>query len=95
MKRLAGNSSDIESVLREYPAVDDAVIVLRKDLPVGAALIGYYVAVTPVEPTQLREHLAVRLPSFMVPAAFVALAPFGLAPFRPTLSGSTKPVQVT
>jgi len=64
---------EIESVLREYPAVDDAVIVLRKDLPVGAALIGYYVAVTPVEPTQLREHLAVRLPSFMVPAAFVAL----------------------
>lgn len=64
---------EVEFALREHPAVEDAVVVLRDDTSSGAALVGYYVPAKPVESARLREHLALRLPQFMVPSTFVTM----------------------
>ncbi len=68
---------EIEAVLREHPAVRDAVVVAR-----GDALAGYII---PAEgaaprPADLRDHLRGRLPEHMVPATFTPLDAFPLSP---------------
>ncbi len=60
---------EIEAVLRERVA--QAVVVLRDE-----RLVAYVVG----EAAGLREHLAGRLPDYMVPAAFVSLEQLPLAP---------------
>ncbi|HEU4731249.1 MAG TPA: amino acid adenylation domain-containing protein [Kofleriaceae bacterium] len=65
---------EIEAALAAHPAVRDAAVVPRSD---GASqqLVAYVVA-RPGQvaaPAALRDHLRVRLPDYMVPAAFVAL----------------------
>ncbi len=60
---------EIEAVLRERVA--QAVVVLR-----GERLVAYVVG----ETAGLREHLAGRLPDYMVPAAFVQLEQLPLTP---------------
>ncbi|MFJ8795490.1 amino acid adenylation domain-containing protein [Streptomyces sp. NPDC102462] len=60
---------EIESALGAHPALGDAVIVVRDE-----QLVAY---VLPVDhaprPAELRAYLAVSLPEYMVPAAFVVL----------------------
>jgi len=81
---------EIEANLLAHPAVAQAAVVLRRDDPANPRLIAYWVAqeASPLgsapwltaaaaaapaaEP--LREFLIERLPEFMVPSAFVALA---------------------
>lgn len=65
---------EIASVLRGHPSVRDAVVVLRDSRLVG------YVASDVAAPGVLRNHCAERLPSYMVPAAFVTLAALPLTP---------------
>jgi amino acid adenylation domain-containing protein len=64
---------EIEAVLREHPAVREAVSVVRDD-GAGKALVAY-VAAEPasVEAGALRDLLQTRLPPHMVPSAFVVL----------------------
>jgi hypothetical protein len=57
---------EIEAVLEEHPGVQSAVVVARDRL-----LHAYVVADTT---DGLREHLAARLPRYMVPAAIVPVA---------------------
>ncbi|CAM2828326.1 non-ribosomal peptide synthetase [Prescottella defluvii] len=68
---------EVESALREYPAVGQAIVVLHHDARAGDQLVAYVVAAadaaTP-DPTDLREYLAPRLPSYMVPTMFLPLA---------------------
>ncbi|MFB8280461.1 non-ribosomal peptide synthetase [Nocardia colli] len=64
---------EIEFALRKHPAVEDAVVVVCDDTSVGPALVGYYVPTKPVGSSQLRDHLSVRLPQFMVPSIFVTM----------------------
>ncbi|HET9228928.1 MAG TPA: amino acid adenylation domain-containing protein, partial [Thermoanaerobaculia bacterium] len=61
---------EIEAMLTLHPAVREAVVLLRDDLPGGKGLVAY-VAAAEVRP--LRGWLEDRLPAYMVPAAFVAL----------------------
>ncbi|WP_345145172.1 phosphopantetheine-binding protein, partial [Dactylosporangium darangshiense] len=60
---------EVEAVLREHPAVDDAVVVAD-----GDRLVAYVVGVGVAGVEVLREFLGARLPEFMVPAVFVELA---------------------
>jgi amino acid adenylation domain-containing protein len=67
---------EVAAVLREHPAVRDAVAVVA---PGGDALVGY---VSPAEaaPAELRAFLTERLPAYMVPGAIVALPALPLTP---------------
>ena len=77
---------EIEAHLHAYPAVAQAVVLLRHDDPNNPRLIAYWVAhasppTTPsVSSEQLRAFLAERLPDFMVPAALLQLQALPLTP---------------
>jgi amino acid adenylation domain-containing protein len=71
---------EIEARLGEHPAVRDAVVVARNDAAGRPRLVAYYAAKDEIGDDSLRQHLAVQLPEYMVPAAFVRLAALPLTP---------------
>jgi amino acid adenylation domain-containing protein/non-ribosomal peptide synthase protein (TIGR01720 family) len=81
---------EIEAALAAHPAVAEAVVMLRPELP-GGGLAAYLAPRPQAEPgpglnraeldrAELRRYLAARLPEAMVPAAFVLLAALPLTP---------------
>ncbi|MFT7834710.1 amino acid adenylation domain-containing protein [Saccharothrix sp. BKS2] len=79
---------EIEALLREHPAVEQAVVVARDE---PKRLVAYVVLRDGGQQTAgqqtagqqtagLREHLAATLPDYLVPSAFVALDAFPLSP---------------
>ena len=65
---------EIESVLCQHPAIREAVVMAREDVPGIKRLVAYVVTPRPApEVSALREHLKVKLPEYMVPSAFVFL----------------------
>jgi amino acid adenylation domain-containing protein len=67
---------EIEAVLADHPSVKACAVLARDDLPGGKQLVGY-VVVAQAGPTaieELRQFLRGRLPEYMVPVQFVALA---------------------
>ncbi len=63
---------EIEARIREFPAVRDAVVLLRAVPPDDQQLCGYVVA-PELDSTALREFLKTRLPAYMLPAGLVRL----------------------
>lgn len=63
---------EIEAVLLEHPLVKEAVVVAHDDSG-EKRLVGYVAARGPIDVSELRGFLAARLPSYMVPSAFVVL----------------------
>ncbi|WP_327279193.1 non-ribosomal peptide synthetase [Streptomyces sp. NBC_01205] len=65
---------EIEHGLRELPDVQQAVVLLRRDLP-EPALVAYVVPEAGVEPVvePFRRALRAKVPAYMVPARFVFL----------------------
>ena len=73
---------EIESVLVEHPAVREAVVFAREDVPGDKRLVAYLTAkegLSP-KPSELRGLLRAKLPEYMVPSAFVTLDRFPLTP---------------
>jgi acyl-CoA synthetase (AMP-forming)/AMP-acid ligase II len=72
---------EIESVLTQHEAVREAVVLVR-GRPGAERLAAYLVPAGERQPPaeELRGFLAERLPDYMVPAAFVALARLPLTP---------------
>ncbi|RSN59718.1 non-ribosomal peptide synthetase [Streptomyces sp. WAC 04229] len=64
---------EIEAALAEVPQVAQATVVVREDRPGDKRLIAYVTAQGDPgpDPGTVREHLAARLPEFMVPAVVV------------------------
>ena len=72
---------EIEAVLREVPEVRDAVVVAREDAPGDQRLVAYLLSRDGALPvSELRNRVSAKLPSYMVPAAFVTLEQFPLTP---------------
>ncbi|GAA3375588.1 hypothetical protein GCM10020367_43970 [Streptomyces sannanensis] len=69
---------EVESVLAGHPGVGQAVVVVREDRPGEHQLVAYVVG--EAEPHALKDHVASRLPAYMVPSAFVALDVLPLTP---------------
>ncbi|MET9696733.1 amino acid adenylation domain-containing protein [Streptomyces sp. NPDC006529] len=65
---------EVEHALRELPEVQQAVVLLRRDLP-EPALVAYVVPEEGVEPVvePFRRALRAKVPAYMVPARFVFL----------------------
>ncbi len=73
---------EIESVLVSHATVQQAVVIVREDVPGDKRLVGYVVTLpnqTPT-PTELRSLLKEHVPEYMVPTAFVFLDVLPLTP---------------
>jgi len=68
----------VECELMRQPGVTDAVVVLH-DAGQKPCLVGYVVAPANASPSVMRERLAERLPSYMVPSHIVVLDKFPIA----------------
>ncbi|WP_422769149.1 amino acid adenylation domain-containing protein [Plantactinospora sp. WMMC1484] len=72
---------EVEAVLARHPGVRQAAVVVHRSADV-TRLAGYVVpAGGPVDPAEVRAHVAERLPDYMVPAAVLVLpGPLPLTP---------------
>jgi len=73
---------EIETALASYADVTQAVVTLREDRPGDQRLVAYLIAPDGVtlDPAELRSHISVGLPEYMLPAAYVQLERFPLTP---------------
>jgi amino acid adenylation domain-containing protein len=65
---------EIEHALAAHPGVRQCAVLPRRDSYLAAYIVG------DASPADLREHLAARLPTYMIPAAFVTLPALPLTP---------------
>ena len=73
---------EIEARMKDVEAINNCVVVLREDRPGDQRLAAYYVAREgrTVSVTDLRSHLHMKLPEYMVPQYFVELPSIPLTP---------------
>ncbi|MFP2934977.1 AMP-binding enzyme, partial [Pyxidicoccus sp. 3LG] len=65
---------EIEAVLRQFSGVQEAVAVVREDVPGDKRIVAYLVATTPgIDTSAVRTFVQQRLPEYMVPSALVEL----------------------
>ncbi|MFF0091755.1 amino acid adenylation domain-containing protein [Streptomyces canus] len=63
---------EIQTVLTGHPAVREAFVSVHEPVPGDRRLVAYWTG-TGSSPEDLAAHCALRLPDYMVPAAFIAL----------------------
>jgi amino acid adenylation domain-containing protein len=71
---------EIETVLAQHAAVQQAVVMVREDMPGDKRLVAYLVPRQDVDHAELRTHIKRHLPDYMVPSAFVKLPALPLTP---------------
>jgi amino acid adenylation domain-containing protein/non-ribosomal peptide synthase protein (TIGR01720 family) len=73
---------EIESVLKEHISVNDAVVIVREDIPDNKRITAYLTAEDESTPniSELRDFSKEKLPDYMLPAAFVWLETIPLLP---------------
>ena len=71
---------EIESILRANPAISDAVVLLREDIPGEPRLVAYVIFDgLPVGAAALREYASKSLPEYMLPSLVVGMESFPLS----------------
>jgi amino acid adenylation domain-containing protein len=70
---------EIESILKRHPAVKDAIVILREDIPGDKRLAAYLISKKgPINFKKFRSFLKPKLPMYMIPSAFFELDSFPL-----------------
>ncbi|MET8150672.1 amino acid adenylation domain-containing protein [Actinoplanes sp. NPDC049668] len=69
---------EIENALAAHPAVDGAVVTVHRPGTPDACLVAY--TRSAVDPAELRDHLAARLPRHLVPAHYLTVDEFPTTP---------------
>ena len=69
---------EIQSAMAELEGVEQAAVIAREDSPGVKRLVGYFTG--EADPADIRAALAEQLPTYMVPAATVALDALPLTP---------------
>jgi amino acid adenylation domain-containing protein len=69
---------EVEAVLRAWPGVREAAVVVREDVPGDRRLVAYLVGDSEAE--ALRAYVRQSLPEYMVPSAFVFMEALPLTP---------------
>ena len=72
-------AGEIESALREHESVTEAVVVPREDTAGSLTLVAFHTG-SEVPAAALRDHLAKRLPEYMIPAHFELLGEMPCTP---------------
>jgi hypothetical protein len=72
---------EIEALLALHPAVHEAVVMAREDVPGDQRLVGYILPEGDApDPASLRMHLKDKLPEHMVPSHIVVLSSLPMTP---------------
>ncbi|GAX42390.1 amino acid adenylation domain-containing protein [Tolypothrix sp. NIES-4075] len=73
---------EIEALVSQHPKIQGSIVTVREDVPGDRYLVGYVVPLTGQEITdnEMRNFLKVKLPTHMVPSAFVILDALPLTP---------------
>ncbi|MEC4812177.1 MAG: amino acid adenylation domain-containing protein [Scytonema sp. PMC 1069.18] len=74
---------EIEATLGTHPALQQTLVMVRKDVPGDKGLVAYFVPHSeqvPPNPSELRGFLQDKLPDYMIPSAFVLLDTMPLNP---------------
>ena len=71
---------EIEAVVKQHPAIRECVLLAREDVPGDQRLVAYVVLADGAGASlgELRDHVAAKLPEYMVPSAIVVLDAFPL-----------------
>ncbi|RFB34718.1 amino acid adenylation domain-containing protein [Brevibacillus sp. VP] len=64
---------EIETRLRSYEGIADAVVLDKDDSLGNKQLVAYIITANPIDMNEIKEHLRKQLPSFMIPAHFMTL----------------------
>ncbi|MHC5718673.1 MAG: amino acid adenylation domain-containing protein, partial [Nostoc sp.] len=72
---------EIEAAIHQHLEIKEAVVIIREDIPDDKRLVAYIVSQsTEVSVLELRNFLKSKLPSYMIPSAFVILEEIPLTP---------------
>jgi amino acid adenylation domain-containing protein len=73
---------EIETLLVQHPAISQATVAVREDLPGDRQLVAYCVVDLDRPPTniELRDFIAQKVPNYMVPLIFVMLSTLPISP---------------
>jgi acyl carrier protein len=73
---------EVEAELNRHPAVQQAAVLVREDVPDDKRLVAYVVVKPTASPStgELRDLLKTRLPHYLVPSSFVVLDALPLTP---------------
>ena len=71
---------EVEAALRQHPAVQQAVVLAREDVPGESLLVAYLVAPAAPPASEWRRFLREKLPDYMIPSAFLLLPGLPLTP---------------
>ncbi|HCI81297.1 MAG TPA: hypothetical protein DHW02_16585 [Ktedonobacter sp.] len=66
---------EIEAVLEQHPSVQEAVVIVREDVPGDKRLVAYVVPYREqtLTSSELRDSAQKQLPNYMIPTAFVSM----------------------
>jgi amino acid adenylation domain-containing protein len=71
---------EVEQNLLQHPSIDEAVVVARENEAGDKGLVSYLVSNEKISLPEIRKHLSLKVPDYMIPSYFVELEELPLTP---------------